>query len=589
MGNEFIRYINSMNNANGDTSNALAESQVTNEYYQSIQVERKLGKKIVESINNGENNTFIITGHAGDGKTSILAQVLRDLNALPEGSSIRIKDEIQLDNGKQLIYVKDMSELSKSKQIEYMKEILDAPKQGKIGILISNTGPLITNFVDVICEEGNEEKKDEVQNKLLECLDENYDTPIGVEWGYEFYLVNLARLDNTWFVESLINKIVDEKLWVKCGECGQEEKCPVYFNYKCLKENRDSVVAFINDYYRYLYELDKRMTIRQIISHISFALTGNLDCSKISKKVGSLYYNFTYNFANLFFGYIGLFQDSQALQIRSIEEINKLGLHKKSLKEDYALFVRNDFSRFKPLVREVVEKYANSAEKKYCVLQDDDGKKKENKEGLMKYRQSIRRFMLMYNYINYEFKKDLSSEVFSGVFKMYKESIFTSMKRSDLRVFNSIIFNALYIHYMGITPQNKQTLYITLRRKDQLSQNAFLLLGEVSHEKIQLKQKLVKNKFEDGNEGKYILQLDLPNKAYKIDFPLLNYFYELTRGEIYTQINSNLTHGLAKLDTRLLQEFRYKNEDNKFNILMNNSSGPYVMKFELEDKKLYVD
>ena len=98
MGNEFINYLNSMNNANGDNINALAEAQVTNKYYSSIRVDRKLGKFIQNKISNGEHKSYIITGHAGDGKTSILVQILKDLNLLAEGESLKVEDVKSRDN-----------------------------------------------------------------------------------------------------------------------------------------------------------------------------------------------------------------------------------------------------------------------------------------------------------------------------------------------------------------------------------------------------------------------------------------------------------------------------------------------------------
>ena len=40
--NAFVDYLNSMNNASGDTAAALAESQVLSEFYEKIQIKRKL-------------------------------------------------------------------------------------------------------------------------------------------------------------------------------------------------------------------------------------------------------------------------------------------------------------------------------------------------------------------------------------------------------------------------------------------------------------------------------------------------------------------------------------------------------------------
>ena len=49
-GNEFIDYLNSMNNANSNNKNALAESQVLNDYYKKIQIKRELGEVIYNKL-----------------------------------------------------------------------------------------------------------------------------------------------------------------------------------------------------------------------------------------------------------------------------------------------------------------------------------------------------------------------------------------------------------------------------------------------------------------------------------------------------------------------------------------------------------
>ena len=70
MENTFVSYLNSMNNAGSDTVAALAEAQVLNKYYSQIKIERKLGRYISDRIRSGEKDVYILTGHAGDGKTA---------------------------------------------------------------------------------------------------------------------------------------------------------------------------------------------------------------------------------------------------------------------------------------------------------------------------------------------------------------------------------------------------------------------------------------------------------------------------------------------------------------------------------------
>ena len=121
MENSFVSYLNSMNNAGSDTAAALAESQVLNEYYSRIKIERKLGRYISDRIRSGEKNVFILTGHAGDGKTSILVQVLSDLGMLAPKEKIEVEKDYDKD-GIKLYSVKDMSELSSDEQLRFLSK-----------------------------------------------------------------------------------------------------------------------------------------------------------------------------------------------------------------------------------------------------------------------------------------------------------------------------------------------------------------------------------------------------------------------------------------------------------------------------------
>ena len=77
--NSFVDYLNSMNNASSDTIAALAESHVNSPFFRKIQIERNLGKYLSKRISSGEHLAVVLTGHAGDGKTSILVQILQEL------------------------------------------------------------------------------------------------------------------------------------------------------------------------------------------------------------------------------------------------------------------------------------------------------------------------------------------------------------------------------------------------------------------------------------------------------------------------------------------------------------------------------
>ena len=325
-----------MNNMGGNAVSTLAEAQVTSEYFKKIQVKRDITKIIVDRIRNKEYDTIILTGHAGDGKTSILVQVLAELGMLKDQQPLEEATHYDKD-GLSLFAVKDMSELSENKQIEYCREALTSYKKGIASIIISNTGPLIKCIQDVYkndCKERgeyfNQSKLGNLQNEVLDRLDRSTLEPLEIGL-YKAIIINIARIDNVGFVKNIIPKLIKKELWQACGSCAKCDKCPIFNNVKMLRRFETRVMDFITAYFRYMYENDKRMTIRQMLSQISYALTGNLTCNKV-QIVREEENKFKYFFANLFFGYKGLEKVRAASQITGIRNISNLKIDSISLR-----------------------------------------------------------------------------------------------------------------------------------------------------------------------------------------------------------------------------------------------------------------
>lgn len=78
--NGFVDYLNTLHNEQANNENALAEAQQNNPYFKKVKVERPEAQYIANRIETGENACLmILTGHAGDGKTTLLFQVLEKL------------------------------------------------------------------------------------------------------------------------------------------------------------------------------------------------------------------------------------------------------------------------------------------------------------------------------------------------------------------------------------------------------------------------------------------------------------------------------------------------------------------------------
>ncbi|MGL4450099.1 MAG: hypothetical protein ACRCTZ_02770 [Sarcina sp.] len=584
MGNGFVGYLNSMNNASSDNINALAESQVSNEFYKSIMVERKLGSFITDKIKAGESNCYIISGYAGDGKTSILVQILKELDLLIEGEGLKIQDE-KLLNGKKITYVKDMSELSDESKLKLLEEALNIPKQKGNSILISNTGPLINTFVKLFAK-NDSDKRDEIENKLLKQLDENKLQELEIE-GFKFTLINIARIDNIGFVKEIIDKICMDNLWNSCEGCASEKHCPVYFNKKSVCENKQRVIQFIEDYYTFLKEHDKRLTIRQIISQISFAMTGNLKCSEIRKRNEDKFYLFRYNFANLFFGYTGSGKLLEGTQIRAIRLLQDEGFDAISLDQDYDMFVKGEFNYFTDNIRELITGVWNEFSKNFYESNYDFEDKISKQQEI---RKSIRRFLLLYGILNKN-ERSIRTQIYGDVFDVYRKLTKESAAKSDKSSMLNKIINALYIKNMGVS-QKEKNLYLTLKKNNDEINSVLIVLAKIENREFKLEQVKRNLDIEDSSEG-YKLNLSIGKRdsvEFELTLPILMYFDSINAGEINTDINPSLSYGLDKLNAALVKRFRDEDTEEKMEIILidaNNNVKEISLDFSDEDEIIF--
>lgn len=588
--NDFVVYLNSSINVSGDTTGSLAEKQVKSQYFDRIKVERKLGHYIYDKIRAGEHHAFVLTGHAGDGKTSILVQILRALGYLPEGDGLKETDEFS-----DFFYVKDMSELSEKEALRVLRRALAAPENGKTSLLISNTGPLLKTFTswrEEIGGAGDWDEKEQLQFKseLLTQLDQNKDTEIrltGLE-AFPFYLVNIARLDNISFSTEIFQKMVDDALWEPCAHCDCMAHCPIKHNQNTVARRFGRVSQFVESVYRYLYENDKRMTIRQMVAQLSYGLTGNLSCEDICGEMRkeSL---FNYNFANLFFGYRGLGEQKEALQIQGIKQLRLLELDHIALDVDYSLFVKQDYSSFFPEeIQEELRDVARRYRGLYRIDTENDSKRTEQMRKEREFRRAVRRYYLVYGlYDRQEKLNQLLNQLFGANFTDYLDLILKESSDWKRRKLQDLVFQALYIKNTGVMPSGNK-LYLTLKRGDSSFQNVMLILGETEKRNLKIKQISTENDFEDQEEKKN-LYLCVENKRFLLSLPMINYFGLLIDGVISSNENPALTHNIASLDTLLLDEFGYgESEDGEpleWKVIVNTARGQEIRSFAIDQQQ----
>jgi len=591
--NEFVNYLNSINNIGGNSTGSLAEYQVKSPFYDYIKIDRRIGNHIANSVSSQSYRAYILTGHAGDGKTSILVQVLKMLSLLAPGEGLDVHKEYS-----NFFYIKDMSEIPEAALVNLLEKALQAPGHNKTSLLITNTGPLLKSFLtlakkrkNAIGSELSPEEEIELRSTILTQLDKNEDKEIELA-GYRFVFVNIARLDNVAFATKILKKIANSDLWSTCDTCSAIDRCPIRNNQELITSHYERISTFIDNYYRYLYENDKRMTIRQMVGQICFGLTGNLSCDEICNRYLKEPF-FTYNFANSFFGYLGLDVNRDSLQINGIKHIQNLALDKIALNVDYKLFVNHDYNFFPKNIRKELVELEHKSRKYFQVSDENIAALTSEQRNTANLRMAVRRFYFIYGVNTAEYSIDgIFNQIFGKNFIDYKKMITSAQPSSMVRKMQNVVFNALYIKNTGFLPNGSSDLPLTLRREDDVYQSALLVLGEVNKSDIRVVSYRVTNQLEDTGE-KYELYIQLKDALFKLSLPMIKYFNDLINGTVASNSNPALTHGIASLDTLLLDQFGEvkpnRGEDCEISIIINTTKGQQIQRLDFNSNRLYIE
>lgn len=578
MKNEFVSYLNTLHNASGCNEHAIAENNISDKdcYSSQLRFEREISKKLLKVITEENGKVVILTGHAGDGKTSILQTLVEKCTGKQmDGSDL--EGDIILQNQKRIHYVKDMSEHEKKKQISIVKEAFYAQKRKESVILISNTGPLF----NVLQELGIEEEKiiKMLDTKTLEedlfSIEDMKDVPVLV--------ANLALFDNSDIIEKYIEKIINPVLWEPCGQCEKKEYCPIYFNQNVIRKNKNQIIEFTKWYYRWNFEHGERFTVRQMIAHIAYSFTGNINCQGIVSLAGkrNLKRKLYNSYSNLFFGYhyeMGKsVQDKNALQIRPIELLEKQCLDSKKIPEEYELFVQNKFYAFDLEVEEIV----GLCWREFAVFGGD------KKQARQEYFKVIKRAYYMYHTKGQEENIKIMRAVFSEVFVKYLEIQNRKMVSGSVKAYiRKLTFQALQLLFNGLIAEETERIFLTVRRRGDVPQNVQIVQGYVNRDEIEIKFENYTNAMNGKTEK--IIMLECKNQRVELTLPMLEYFYEISAGMIQTKIDPRLSQGVENIKAKIFKAGKKTNRDA---ITMIYSSGNKFNKMELhlEEDKLFVE
>ncbi|MGM0608250.1 MAG: NERD domain-containing protein kinase family protein [Candidatus Muiribacteriota bacterium] len=569
--NPFVEYLNTLHTLNSNSSNMLAESQACTEWFKYIHVKHPLVETIKNEIVNNKKDV-ILTGHAGDGKTTIALELFKDLKGLSNEEELdKPLDKQELINEKIKI-IKDFSEW----KTEEWVEIINDSKQNDspVMLLVSNTGTLIEAFK---ASDKNNGAKNllESESRLLEAFSESRPAPF-FHNGKEYIIINLAMFDNLNIARDIFDKIIKSEAWAKCDNCEQQVNCPVKINIDILNNNKFAVkrIFYI---YRRLFEYGCRFTLRQIVEHLAYIITSGMNYNDIieysNKPNPPLLTELL--FFNRFFGDSGKFKDFKADQISIIKKIKEMEIGQEISSElERKLWVRGQ-----SLDCDIDNWLGKSQLNKLMGI--GSGKINHNKSYQHYARRQVRRiiyflydFSAKYNDIHFISENYISKFLASPMFlKFIKwKDDYTQLKEIEKKHLKVRILHVLQEYFSGVRiPEEssfKGNLYITLaRRKFDVKQNTQVVLSDFREKDFDLR---IKEK-DDGVKKKNTLVFTgigpLDDAELELELPFLDYVINRHYGNITQSLNSGFCDRIEAFKAKLLT--LNKNSYNKNLTLIN--------------------
>lgn len=465
MSNAYISYLNSLHNISASGSNALAESQALSDHFPEIYEPFPIVEHVTDLLAGEEECVVILTGHAGDGKSTVAIDTLKTLRGIsPEKVLSSPLKERELIEDINVSIVKDMSELTKDQRDQWL---IEAFRETGSWLIVSNTGPLLSSLLSYA---GKEQPN--IESDLLEALNQALETETTSKHrvdGLEkpLVIINLTRLDNVHLGARLVTKLVNHSGWKNCSACHANGACPIKKNRDILADDLETVETRVRWVYARLTAYERRLTLRQILAHISFSITGGKSCDEVSSAMTSQEAEHEalqdILFSERFFGMRAGRRCDDADSLHAISIIKK---------NDYGASIGVDFDR--QLASTTGMGWANLPMGLTGVASLWRERAKEVRA--TRWRSALRRMYYFFGQVKQEsifpaglyFKNFLHSY---GVcdFDHWRSLKELDLKKSDRKKLSEVCVNVLLELFTGFSSHQFSStadLYLTLRRKD---------------------------------------------------------------------------------------------------------------------------
>lgn len=475
--NPFVNYLNSLQRSGGSNENALAESQACNSYFSAIHVAHPLAKLIQAEFSASDGRHVILTGHAGDGKSTLALEVYKSLRGLASDAPLSAPPKAREDVDA-ISIIKDLSERDKNEDTALIGELA---RKARRFLLVSNTGTLL----DLIKQHSEQFGDDRVmlESKVLDAISAESGEASLTLGAVEFRVFNLARMDNLSLARKTFEKMLAPERWSVCAERSCSATCPIHMNVELIRENQARVLDRIFLAYRRMYEYGTRLTMRQFTEHLAYMITSGLDEADIQslQQQNPRPLVAEYLFYNRFFGDNGYTPDAAALEMKAVQEIAEQGFGERPCPGwEHRLWLRSGNTSLSLGIETLDVEFEKMRQ---------HGARASEVEGMTpdQAREQVRRML----YFLYDFAPEkrnylgqyLNSPTLLDWLAWQKPG--AQLGFNEKTTLEQKIYHVLQEHFTGVrlpegSTQNDRRLYVTLsRRRSEVRQSAQVVLAQV--------------------------------------------------------------------------------------------------------------
>ena len=533
--NPFVSYLNSLQRLGGNNENSIAESQACNAQFSTIHVAHPIAKTIYNELDKSDGKHIILTGHAGDGKSTVAVEVFKLFCGIPSDRPLEKHMKPREDTAN-ISILKDLSERDKKNDSALLDELIGKQRHF---LLVSNTGTLL----DFIKNHSNHFVDDHVslERKVLDAISTEDGEGALTLGSVEFRVFNLARMDNLSLARQIFERILAPERWEICQDQACRKTCPICINVDLIQKNQIRIIERIFLAYRRMYEYGTRLTIRQFTEHLAYLITSGLEYEDIQQIHQHQKHPLIveYFFFNRFFGDNGHTPDPEAIEIKAVREVRNQGfgarpgpmwehrLWLRSSGKPFSLGVKGCNAEFEKL------RQHGAREKSYEGMSSDQA------------REQVRRMLYFLYDFNEQDKSYLGLYLNSPTLLNWKDwqQPNAQLEFKEKTMLVRKIYHVLQEHFTGVrlpegSTQNDRRLYVTLsRRSNEVRQSAQVVLAQVDWDTA-TELKLIDLKSASG-ETRYnlilcgkdrIAGIDLLLKVPFLDYVMMRHFGEL--GEV---------------------------------------------------------